>query len=252
MLSQDTVPHRLSPPSIYNMWDVGLHPLNVQRSLEACQSCPIIVSEKLICACEDKVWPLLYVIVWLTYMIHDPTAQATGESNGCQMPLNSLSFLKYSIPFFSSSHFAALTTFPSQARCQNSDLCFMRDDLLCGGLEMVTAVWNGMINNKRKVMDRDLLVYDYTLRQQIYSIPMETAAWLGSFTEATATQASSVMCLDNNTVFVALDMALWEDTADRFYKLSTVWWANVTVIHISKEGHSVLTRDSLVQKQNTL
>lgn len=53
------------------------------------------------------------------------------------------------------------------------------------------------------------------------------------------------MCLDNNIVFVALDVALWEDMADRFYKLSTVCWTNVTVIHISEEGHSV-------QKQNTL
>lgn len=92
-------PGLVSPPSIYRLWDAGLRPLNVQRSLEACQSCLIIVSVNLICVCEDKVWPLLYVIVWLTYLIHDPTAQTTGESNCCQMPLNSLSFLKYSIPF---------------------------------------------------------------------------------------------------------------------------------------------------------
>lgn len=45
------------------------------------------------------------------------------------------------------------------------------------------------------------------------------------------------MCLDNNAVFVALDMVLWEDMADRFYKFSTVCWVNATVIHISKEGH---------------
>lgn len=90
----------------------------------------------------------------------------------------------------------------------------MRDDLFRGGLEMVTVVWNRMINNKGKVMDRDWLVYDYAPWQQIYGMPTEKAAWLGSFTEATATQASFVMCLDNNTVFVALDMALRQDMAD--------------------------------------
>lgn len=57
-------------------------------------------------------------------------------------------------------------------------------------------------------MDRDLLIYDYSPRQQIYSIPMETTGRVGSFTEATAIQASAVMCLDNNAVFVALDKAL--------------------------------------------
>ncbi|KAI4806543.1 hypothetical protein KUCAC02_017362, partial [Chaenocephalus aceratus] len=31
-----------------------------------------------------------------------------------------------------------------------------------GGLQMVNVVWDGMINNKRKAPDRDLLVYDYT------------------------------------------------------------------------------------------
>lgn len=65
-------------------------------------------------------------------------------------------------------------------------------------------------------MDRELLVYDYTPQQQIYSIPMETAVWVGSFTEAKAIQASSVMCLDNNTVFVDFDMALGDDMADIF------------------------------------
>lgn len=139
------------------------------------------------------------------------------------MPPNSLSFLKYTIPFsllffffFTSSYFAALSTSPSLVWCQNSDLCFMSDDPFCGGVEMVTMVWSRMMNNRRKVLDRDLLVYDHTSWQKIYSMPTEKSAWLGSSTEATVIQASSVMCLDNNTIFVALDVALWEDIAVRF------------------------------------
>lgn len=53
------------------------------------------------------------------------------------------------------------------------------------------------------------------------------------------------MCLGSITVFAALDMA------DGFYKPS-VCWADVIVIHISEEGHSVLTRDSSVQKPQSL
>ena len=81
----------------HSIRDAGLHPLIVQRPLEGCQSCLIIVSVNLICASEDKVWPLLQVIVWLTCLIHDPTAESTGESNSCQMSQNCLSVLKYSI-----------------------------------------------------------------------------------------------------------------------------------------------------------
>lgn len=69
--------------------------------------------------------------------------------------------------FFTSSYFAALSTSPSLVWCQNSDLCFMSDDPFCGGVEMVTMVWSRMMNNRSKVLDRDLLVYDHTSWQKI-------------------------------------------------------------------------------------
>ncbi|KAI9519007.1 hypothetical protein NQZ68_032705 [Dissostichus eleginoides] len=46
-----------------------------------------------------------------------------------------------------------------------SNLRSMHDErrpILSGGLQMVNVDWDGMINNKRKAPDRDLLVYDYT------------------------------------------------------------------------------------------
>lgn len=85
-----------------------------------------------------------------------------------------------------------------------------------GVVSKFRSMFYGMMNNRRKVLDRDLLVYDHTSWQKIYSMPTEKSAWLGSSTEATVIQASSVMCLDNNTIFVALDVALWEDIAVRF------------------------------------
>lgn len=98
-----------SPLSIHSMQDAGLHHFIVQRPLKGCQSCLIIVSVNLICACDDKIWPLLYVIVWLTCLIHDPTTQTRGESNSRQMPTtvcqswNSISFFLLCI-FFCSFH----------------------------------------------------------------------------------------------------------------------------------------------------
>lgn len=209
------------------MRDVGLHPYNVLRPRKACQSCIIIASINLICACEDKVWPLRYVIVWLTYLIHDPTALATGK----KLLPNSLSFLKYTTQHFSSPSFLAIVpTILSQVWCQNSDLCFMRDDLFCEVVDMVSVVWNEMINNKRKVMDRGLLIYDYTPWQEIYSIPMKTEVWLVSFTETTAIEAPSVICFNNITVFVAFFVRIWQTD---FINSPLSAGAKVTVIHNS-------------------
>ena len=54
---------------------------------------------------------------------------------------------------FSSPYF--LSSSPSHFPCQTSDLCAMRDDPSCrGGLQMVNAVWDGMINNKRKAPEK--------------------------------------------------------------------------------------------------
>ena len=61
----------------------------------------------------------------------------------------------------------------------------MRDDPVLRGSGDGDCGLNRMINNEREVMDRDLLIYDHTLRQQIYSMPTEKAARPGSFTEAT-------------------------------------------------------------------
>lgn len=183
-----------SPLSIHSMQDAGRHHFIVQRPLKGCQSCLIIVSVNLICACEDKIWPLLYVIVWLTCLIHDTDQRWEQQPPDAQ---NSMSVLKYSISFFLPCIFLLFPPFHPSFCVKISDLCFMRDDPSFGVLKMVTVLWNGMINNKRKVTDRDQLVYDYTSQQQIYGIPTETAAWLGSFTEATAIQASYVICLDN-------------------------------------------------------
>lgn len=136
-----------SLPSIYCMRDAGIQPLNVHRPREGCQSCLIIVCVNLICACADKVWPLLFVMVWLTYLIHNPTAQTTGECNCCQAPLNCLSFLNYAIPF----HFFALLL-PFHPRCGVKIQIYARWEMTCG-LDVVTVVWNRMTNNKGKVMD---------------------------------------------------------------------------------------------------
>lgn len=153
------------------MWDVGLHPCNVLRPWEACQSCLIIASINLICAWEDKVWPLLYVIVWLACLIHDPTAQATGKKQLPKAPEQSVVSQIHHLTFLLSI-LCFLSVGPAklpQVLGQNSDLCFIGNDLFC-----VVVLWNDMTNKKSKVMDRGLLIYNYNSWQQIYSIPMLT------------------------------------------------------------------------------
>lgn len=50
--------------------------------------------------CQDIVWPPLSAIARLTYAIHDPTGHRKGESSCFHLPLNSLSFLRYSSLLF--------------------------------------------------------------------------------------------------------------------------------------------------------
>lgn len=179
---------------------------------QTCQSC--IAGVNLTWACEDKVWPLLHGFVdlldswpncidhrWEQLLPH-ATERVCHSKN---IPFHFFFFILCCL--FHLFIPGVVSTLKSIFHERWPDLW---------GLQMVTMVWNRMINNRRKVLDRDLFIYDYTPWQQIYSIPTEKSARLGSFTEATVIHVSSVMCLNNYTIFVALDVALWENIAVEF------------------------------------
>lgn len=122
---------KLCQPAIHPQ-DVGCWPTSndVKRPLEGCQSSLIIVNVRLIGAWEDNVWLLLSVIVWLTHLIHDITAQTTGEHNSWQ--IHSTVFHSWIIisPCCCSVHLSSMFWW------QTSDLCSTRENLSCGGLNM--------------------------------------------------------------------------------------------------------------------
>lgn len=185
-------------------------------------------------------------LTWFTTRLHGPQVRATAAScplTGCH-PWNMASPFLFFILCCSFHLYHPRFSVKIQIYVSWETPCSV-------GVQGGWLVWKGMINKKRGVMDRELLVYDCSPQQWIYSNPIEEAGRLGSFTNVSDIQAASVMCLDNNAVFVALDMALWGDMLDRFYKLPA-GRENVTVIHVSKEGHSCAETGHLAKVQETV